>query len=240
MTEPGSQRSFVHLTAAPEFVRRIMIHDLVRLRELGRHEVWCADGPGLVPIREAGFDTKTLPIERKMSPLADLRTIVELVRRLRRTRPAVLHTYTPKAGLVGQIAGALSGVRYRVHSVRGLLYTPEMSRLKRLLFRCTDRLTFHLAHRVIFISGADRDHCVRTGLCPARKARFTGSGVDLTLFTPAGAAARSRDALRAAWGIPSGALVALTVGRYVTDKGYPELARAVARVHADLPAVMRR
>jgi glycosyltransferase involved in cell wall biosynthesis len=108
---------------------------------------------------------------------------------------------------------------------------------RRRLFRLTDRLTNALAHRTIFISRADRDFAVSSGLCSAVKARLTGSGIDLTHFDPARLPADTRAATRRELGLPADAPVVLTVGRFVADKGYFELADAVATVRREHPDV---
>ncbi len=229
------ERRFIHLTAAPEFARRIILHDLVRLRHVGRHEVWASEGADLAGIRAEGFETVALPIHRKLSPWKDLFTIANLWSRFRAVRPDVVHSYTAKAGLVGQIAGWLARVKCRLHSVRGLLYTPGMPRWRRWLFRMTDYITFRLAHRVLFVSSADRDYCVETGLCPASKAVYTGNGIDLSLFDRSAIADDRRAAVRSAWGATSDSIVVLSVGRYVVDKGYRELAEAIRIAVASCP-----
>jgi glycosyltransferase involved in cell wall biosynthesis len=219
----------LHLSAAPEFVRMILLHDLRRLRPEAEHVVIASPGPDLEQVRAEGFAVRELAIERKLAPLSDLASLVRLIGAIRRERPDILHTYTPKAGLLGQIAGWLARVPVRIHSCRGLLYLPGMPAWRRRLFRMTDRITFGLAHRVIFISGADREVAVSGRLCPAGAASFTGSGIDLDLFAPPSDPAQARRERRAAWGVPEGATVVLTVGRFVRDKGYLELAQA-ARV----------
>jgi glycosyltransferase involved in cell wall biosynthesis len=220
----------VHVTTTPDFVRHIMIHDLRRLRPRTDATVVCADGMALADVQKEGFRVVTIPIQRKLSPVADLRTLVRLYRLLRRERPDLVHTYVPKGGLLGQMAAWLARIPHRIHSCRGLLYTPDLASWRRALLRSTDRLTNRLAQRTIYISRADRDFSVRERLCPERRARYTGSGVDLAHFDPAALPAETRTVVRHELGIPDSARLALTVGRFVVDKGYRELAEAASAV----------
>ncbi len=214
-----------------------MIHDLRRLRGKTDAVVICNDGPGLERVRAEGLQVVTLPIRRKIAPLSDFLTLWRLWRLLSRGRFDLVHTYTPKAGLLGQIAACLARIPNRVHSCRGLLYVNGMPRLRRTLFRLTDRVTWSLAARTIFISRADQEYAVREGLCDSSRARFTGSGVDLKYFAPDGSWARVREAVRRDLGIPADAFVFLTIGRFVGDKGYRELAEAAAALHREDPHV---
>jgi glycosyltransferase involved in cell wall biosynthesis len=179
----------------------------------------------------------TIPIRRKLSPWADLRAIWRLWRILRRESFDIVHSWVPKGGLVGQLAGALAGVGARVHSCRGLLYTPTMPRWRRQLFRATDRLTYALAQRTLFNSGADRDHAVADGLVAAARAINSGSGIDLLHFTPSSASEQGAAALRSRLGIDADSPIVLTVGRFVEDKGYRELIDAAAELHRARPAL---
>jgi glycosyltransferase involved in cell wall biosynthesis len=226
----------VHVTTTPEFVRHILIHDLRRLRSRTDATVVSAPGPDLVWVESNGVRTRTIPIRRKITPLADLRAIGALVRELRRQPVDLLHSYVPKGGLVGQIAGFVLRVPARVHSCRGLLYTHDLPAWRRHLYRLVDRITNALAHRTIYISRADRDYAVREGLCDPGKARYTGSGIDLTHFAAAALPPATRAQVRADLKIAPDAPLVLTVGRFVVDKGYRELAAAIARVRHTHPA----
>ncbi|AHG91033.1 glycosyl transferase group 1 [Gemmatirosa kalamazoonensis] len=226
-----------HVTVAPEFVDRIMVHDLRRLRDREDVTVICAPGPAVDLVRAQGFRVLTIPAHRKLSPAQDLVSVWRLWRLLRAGRYDIVHSYAPKGGLLAQIAGALAGVRRRVHSCRGLLYTPDMAAWKRRLFRATDRLTNGLADRTIYISRADMAHSVDDGLCDARSARFTGSGVDLSHFSRDALAPDTRETVRRRFGVGADEVLVLTVGRFVGDKGYREVAAAAAALRDEWPNV---
>ena len=225
----------VHVTTTAEFVRYILIHDLRRLRDTTQATVVCADGAALADIRAEGFEVETIPIERKLAPFTDLRAIWRLWRLLRRGHVDLVHSYLPKGGLVGQLAAWLARVPARVHSCRGLLYTSHMPWWQCRLFRMTDRVTSALAHRTTYNSRADFDYATSQGLCSPRKARFTGSGIDLSYFARSALPAGTRERFRRELGVSPDARVILTIGRFVVDKGYLELADAVVVVRRHHP-----
>ncbi len=227
----------VHIVAAPEFAHLILLPDLRLLGARHDHVVVCSPGPDADAVEAAGFQVERVNISRKIAFLRDVLAVRHLYLVLRRLQADAVHTYTPKAGLLGQIAAALVGTRCRIHSCRGLLYESKMRWWLRVICTVTDRITFALADLCLFVSSADRDFAVRERLCASRKARWTGNGVDLSRFRPLPDADRLRRDLRAELGIPDAARVFLTVGRFVIAKGYEELLSAAGRVVEENPDV---
>jgi glycosyltransferase involved in cell wall biosynthesis len=224
-----------HVTVAPEFVDRIMLHDLRRLRNREDITVVCEEGSSLARVRAEGFRVLTVKANRKISPLADLQTVWSLLRLFRREQFDLVHTYAPKAGLVGQLAAALAGVPHRVHGCRGLLYSRTTPNWQRLLLRATDRLTSRLAHLTLYLSTADLAFATGTRLCHPSRARHIGSGIDLEQFSPSAAARQEAVRWRREMGVEPDQILILSVGRYVADKGYSEIAKAAAALRARFP-----
>lgn len=227
----------VHMCVAPEFVDRIMLLDLRRLRRTEDITIVSAEGAALARARREGFRVHVVNARRKISPVADLRTLWQLWRFFRTERFDLLHTYTPKAGLLGQLAGLLAGVPRRLHACRGLLYGPSLRGWRHALVRTTDRLTARLAHATLFVSGADRDFAVSQGLCAPERAICTGSGVELDAFAGAAPSDEERAALRDRLGIGPDETLVLSIGRYVADKGYEEIAGAAAALRPQHPGL---
>lgn len=173
--------------------------------------------------------TCAVPMERRITPLRDLVAVWRLVRLLRRVRPDIVHSHTPKGGLLGMIAGFLAGIPVRVYHLRGLpLETASGAR--RVLLRWTERVACALAHRVIAVSHSLRQVALRERLCAPERIKVllqgSGDGVDVTTFDPQAVTPAQVQALRARYGIPADATVIGFVGRIVRDKGVVELARA--------------
>ena len=223
-----------HIVAAPEFARLILRHELRHHGTGATHVIIASPGPDLDALEAEGFQVERVSIQRKLSPGADLISVVRLIGTLRRVRPDLLHTYTPKAGLLGQIAAAAVRIPRRVHGCRGLLYRPGLPAWRRWLFRQTDRLTCALAQRVLFVSKADLNRLVDDGLCLETKARLTGNGIDLLLFGRNARYEQERAATRAELGFRGDQVVVLTVGRFVADKGFLDLAAAIKRLKTPL------
>lgn len=74
---------------------------------------------------------------RRISPLRDLRFIWEMAKDIRRFRPHIVHSYTPKAGLVAMAASWLCRVSGHIHPFTGLIF-PSQSGVKREVLRLAD------------------------------------------------------------------------------------------------------
>ena len=90
----------------------------------------------------------SVAMKRGISPLRDVVSIIKMFFLFRRLKPDAIHSYTPKAGLVGMIAGALSGVPVRIHTFTGLIF-PTQSGFKQKLLIWADRLICLCATKVV-------------------------------------------------------------------------------------------
>jgi glycosyltransferase involved in cell wall biosynthesis len=202
----------------------------------------CSPGEGLdASGRVHGMPVRTVEMPRRISPLRDLRAVVQLALEVRRLRPAVVHAHTPKGGLLGMIAAWMTGVPVRIYHMRGLPLQTATGWRRRLL-SWTERVSCALAHRVICVSHSLREVAIAEGLCPPDKVRVllggSGNGVDAAgRFDPAALAPDTRRRVRERLGIPEDAVVVGFVGRLVRDKGIVELAGAWQRLREEHPQV---
>ena len=171
-----------------------------------------------------------LPIERRIAPLADLNALLKLIGIFRRERFDLVHSVTPKAGLLAALAGAIAGVPVRMHTFTGQVWATR-SGPGRALLKALDRLTASLSTRVLADSASQRDFLVAEGVVAADKLQVLGNGsvngVDSARFRPDGGA---RERVRAQATIPPDAVLFLYLGRLARDKGLLDLARAFAGV----------
>lgn len=177
-----------------------------------------------------GITVHEVPMNRGISPLADIVSLWRLVKLIRRVKPDIVHSHTPKAGLLGTLAARLTGTRGVMLSIFGL---PQMTSrgLKLRLLNTMTRFSCRLAKRVWCDSHSMRNHLIEAKLCRAEKIVVLGHGSSNGIeaqqtFNPASYSEADRLALRAEHGIPADALTVCFVGRIVADKGMRELAGA--------------
>ena len=187
----------------------------------------------------SGVETIGIPMQRQIAPIADLVAVARLWWQLRRLKPDVVHSHTPKGGLLGMLAASLARVPVRVYHIHGLPLVTAKG-LRRVLLRASERMSCRLATDVLCVSRGVRDVAVQeelNGQDPI-DVLLNGSinGVDATdRFNPEHQAASGR-AERERLGIPCKALVFGFVGRLVRDKGVVELVEAWQSIRKDWPS----
>lgn len=178
----------------------------------------------------------TVDLPREISPLRDARALGKLLWQLTRDRPDVVNAGTPKAGLLVLLAAALTGVRCRVYTMRGLRLESARGPLRRILW-LMEWLTCRLAHRVVCISPSLRARALELKLLPPGKAVVIGggssNGIDLSVFRPDPGIRKAAESLRHDLGISSEEVVVGFVGRLARAKGVPELLDACERLRRD-------
>lgn len=236
----ASRRKVIHVTTVPlslTFLRGQPRY----MRERGIDpQVVSSPGPELDAFAcEEGVTATAVPMARAITPLADLRSLAQLWRLFRRERPDIVHSHTPKGGLLGTIAATAAGVPVRLYHMRGL---PLMgaSGAKRTLLTLTERVSCALATEVLCVSHSLRQVALDAKLASPTRIRVlaggSGQGVDAAgRFDPDQFDETDRRAARAELDLPADALVFAFVGRVVRDKGIHELSQAWQRVRAELP-----
>lgn len=173
-----------------------------------------------------------IPIARPVAPWADLVALLALFRLFRTRRFNLVHSITPKAGLLAMLASALAGVPLRLHSFTGQVWVTRAG-LMRTLLKSADRLIARLATQVLVDSASQRAFLIAQGVVAASRsavlAKGSFCGVDTARFRPDPAA---RERVRSRHGIPPDAVVFLYLGRIIRDKGLLDLAQAFAEAGA--------
>jgi glycosyltransferase involved in cell wall biosynthesis len=167
-----------------------------------------------------------IPIKREISLIKDLHALYGLYNLFRDKHFDLIHSITPKAGLLAMIAGRLSGVQVRVHVFTGQVWATKKG-LTRFLLKSLDRLTAALATHVLTDSFPQMTLLVSEGVVDEQKIQVleNGSicGVDPERFRPDSMA---RKEIRSKLAIPEEAVVAIFVGRLTRDKGISDLVEA--------------
>ena len=216
----------------------VVLHHLggqIQAAAAAGHQVFVITSRGDVidQIRSLGVAGITIiDIPREISPLADLIALFRLWREIGKLKPDLVHSITPKAGLLAAIASRLRGVPVRLHSFTGQAWA-ERRGLVRWLGRLADGVIVRINSRCYADSFSQRDFIVAEGICEREAIHVPGSGslagVDLKRFD----IDRLRDparALRARLGIGARDKVVVFLGRVTRDKGIGELVRAFAGI----------
>ena len=179
-------------------------------------------------------------LTRAISPLRDFVALVRLVCLFRRRRFDLIHTHTPKGGLLGMLAAWIARVPVRVHTLHGLPLETAHG-LRRRMLTLADRVTCAVAHRLCVDSASLGRRAAELGLCPQHKPQVLGDGsacgVDLARFTRTQEVDDQAGAIRRTHAIPPQGVVIGYAGWLVADKGLAALVEAFTRLaesHAEL------
>lgn len=195
-----------------------------------------SDGPEISDIiQKEGVAHMIVPMTRSITPWQDLKCLWSLVRLFKQIKPDIVHSHTPKAGLLGMWAAKLAGVKVKVHTVAGIPWM-ESSGGKRILLKWMERLTYGFADRVYPNSSRLSDFIVQHKLVKDKKIKVIGegssNGIDLEYFNQTPNLQSQGVNLRSELGIKPHAYVYIFIGRIVKDKGINELVNAFAELHA--------
>lgn len=236
----AGQHKIIRITTVP-----ISLKVLLRkqLRFMSNHfEVVGVSSPGKVlqeVAEQEGVRTAAVNMTRAITPVQDLRAIWSLYRLFRKEKPTIVHTHTPKAGLLGMIAGRLARVPIRMHTVAGLPLM-EATGKKRKLLEKVEQLTYAAATRVYPNSANLSRFILANHFCAPAKVKVLGNGssngIDTAFFQATPRLQATAENLRQSLNITKDDFVFVFIGRLVRDKGIEELVEAFSDIKLQYPA----
>jgi len=170
-----------------------------------------------------GVGWQAVEMRRTISPFHDLFSIWRMFRLLRKNRPEIIQSYTPKAGLVTMIAGRLARVPRRVHGIVGMPLM-EGQGIRRLLMKLAEQYTYVNATALTSNSFGLRDFIYTNLTKKPVTVMGNGSinGVNINHYSRENVHSDVRTSLN----ISKHNTVFVYVGRLVPDKGIVELVEA--------------
>ena len=193
-----------------------------------------SEGEELKEVREnEGIVMEAINMSRKITPFQDLKSLWEMWNFLRKEKPQIVHTHTPKAGIIGMLAARLAGVPHRLHTVAGLPLM-EATGIKRKILNFVEKLTYSSATRVYPNSKGLYDFILQNNFTQSNKLKIiangSSNGINTTFFNPEQVTETERVTLREKLNIQPDDFVFVFVGRIVSDKGINELIKAFSEL----------
>ncbi len=178
-----------------------------------------------------------VPLTRKINPLIDLVSMVKLFFLLKKIKPDIVHTHTPKAGLIGMWAAKLAGVPIRLHTIAGLPWMEYSGFMKKLLI-AVEKLTASAAHAV-YPNSKIQHQFLKANNIATNKMKVLGNGssngIDLTYFSKDASIQAVAKRLRVDEKVLDAAVIWIFAGRLVTHKGISELLFAFEKINKQFP-----
>lgn len=180
----------------------------------------------------------TIEMTRQITPLKDIKAVMKLYKYLKKEKPTIVHTHTPKAGIVGMMASKMAGVPIRLHTVAGLPLLVATGK-KRALLNYVEKMTYAFATKVFPNSKGLYDIILQEKFTDSNKLKVIGNGssngIDTMHFNPDNITTEAASDVRNKYGIAESDFVFIFVGRIVGDKGINELVEAFVDIAKDYP-----
>lgn len=193
-----------------------------------------SSGPEWEDVRKSYPDVKCVEVnmERHISPVKDLNSLCQLWRTFRKEKPQMVHSMTPKAGLLCMLAAWMAGVPIRVHTFTGLVF-PTAVGVKRMILMMTDWLTCVCATHIIPEGEGVKNDLLNNGITkkPIKVLGYGNCrGIDLKHYDKTPEIMAEAEKLR-----KDDACTFITIGRLVGDKGINELVEAFVKLNKEYP-----
>lgn len=228
-------KKLIRITTVPISLKTLLKGQLKFMSENGFEVIGISsDEKAMSEVAKAeAVCTLTVEMTRKITPLKDLKALWQLLKIFKKEKPDIVHTHTPKAGLLGMIAARIAGVPHRLHTVAGLPLV-EAQGLKRKILNLTEKITYACAHQVYPNSYGLQNIILQNKFCPPQKLQVIGNGssngINTQFFNKENIPTQDIESLRKNLNIPTSAFVFVFVGRIVTDKGINELVAAFSQL----------
>jgi len=225
-----------HITAIDMALRYLLLNQLRAMRDAGYQVVGISSpGPERSTLEAAGIRHIAVPISRRLTPLRDIVSLWTLYRVLRAERFTIVHTHTPKPGLLGQLAARLAGVPVIVNTVHGFYFHDGMHPAWRRFYIAVEKVAARNSDMILAINREDVQTAIRERICAPEKIKYIREGIDVVRFDPDQVNPASVGMRRAELRLPEGAPVVGFVGRQVREKGLLDLFAAARLVRDQVP-----
>lgn len=221
----------IRITTVPLSLKLLLAGQMKFMKEAGWNVLMVsADGREVNEVtKREGVPHHIIPFTRKITPFKDLYCLWLLFRLFKKEKPDIVHSHTPKAGLLSMLAAKLAGVKVRIHTVAGMPYmVAEMNKKKLLIMM--EKLTYRWATEVWPNSHSLREFMLKERLVEESKIKIIGkgssNGVDLSKFNRSSLSENHLIAATMRIAPSENDYLILAVGRLVKDKGIEDLVEA--------------
>lgn len=165
-----NQQKLIRITTVPQSLRGLLRGQLKFMTQNG-YEVIGVSSPGeaLNDVQNnEGVQTIAIEMTRTISPIKDLKALWSFYKLCKKVKPLMVHSHTPKAGIVGMLGAKLAGVPIRLHTVAGLPLM-EATGVKRKVLDFVEKLTYACATKVYPISYGMESFILENSLTKKKK-----------------------------------------------------------------------
>lgn len=233
-------KKLIRITTVPMALRYLLPGQMKFMQQNGFDVLMIsADGPELKDVIEnENCRHRIVPMTRKITPVQDLKCLFQLVKIFKQEKPDIVHTHTPKAGLLGMLAAKIAGVKVRIHTVAGMpLMVEKGAKLKLLTF--IEKLTYWAANHVWPNSNSLYQYIVAHRFTTVKKLKILGkgstNGINISRFNAAALDEKIITDVKNSIQFTPENIYLLCIGRLVADKGIVELVQVFTALQKEYP-----
>lgn len=182
---------------------------------------------------------KDIKMERQIAPFQDLISLYKLYKFFKKEKPVIVHSITPKAGLLTMMAAKYAGVPLRIHTFTGLIFPSKKGFFQKLLIAMDKVLCWHATH--IFPEGNGVKQDLEKYKITSKPLKIIANGnvngIDVDYFNVENVNIEEKQKLKNELNILSEDFVFIFVGRLVGDKGINELIEAFTKLNVSSSGV---
>lgn len=230
----------IRITTAPISLNVLLRGQMRYMNENGFEVVMVSsDGTELETVRaNEQCRHHIVPMTRRMTPFGDLRCLWLLYRFFKKEKPDIVHSHTPKAGLLAMLAARFAGVKIRIHTIAGLRFVTTKG-ISRSVLIAMEKLTGKAATHVWPNSFSLERYVKKNKLVNDKKLEVIGhgssNGVSLLRYSTQSLKEDKLEEIKQLIKYNPSLKYFLSVGRIVHDKGMDELLNAFVRIHSANP-----
>ncbi len=231
LTKKETPIKLIRTSTVPQSLNGLLKGQLKYLSEHGFEVVGIsAPGEALRNVeKREGVRTVAIDMKRHIDPIQDFKSLWQLYRFFKKEKPTLVHSITPKAGLLSMLAAKFAGVPIRMHTFTGLIWPTRTGVMRNLLIKMDQALCWATTHIYPEGQGVKNDLVNHKITHKPLKVIANGNinGIDTKHeFNPALVSENTKTTLREDLGILPDDFMFLFVGRVVSDKGINELVQA--------------
>jgi glycosyltransferase involved in cell wall biosynthesis len=234
-------KKLIRITTVPDSLRGILSGQLKFMSDKYEVIAVSSDGQMLNEVKiHEGVKVVPINMARTIAPFKDLKALIQLYFLFKKEKPLIVHTHTPKAGILGMVASKLAGVPNRLHTVAGLPLLLAKGNRRKVL-NLVEKVTYTCATEVFPNSFGLKDIIIENNFCNPSKlkvlANGSSNGVNTRYFDPSLFSENEKNELKSNLGIDKNDLVFIFLGRIVSDKGINEMINAFKRLNNEVALI---
>jgi glycosyltransferase involved in cell wall biosynthesis len=232
----------IRITTAPLSMKYLLTNQMRYMQEHGLNVTMISSEGKEWPdiIKNEQCDHFVIHMTRKMTPFTDLGSLWKLYRYFKTHRPDIVHSHTPKAGLLAMLAAKFAGIKIRIHTIAGLRFMTSTGVGRSILIQM-EKLTARSATHVWPNSFSLLNYIKKNKLVKESKMEVIGlgssNGINLSRFSPSSLSDDKLKEIKEKIAYDNQLTYLLCVGRIVRDKGIDELVKSFNKVYLSNPSL---